>query len=598
MNPAASCGESSIPMEKEHTLNRSLTPEQAPRKAPAVGFMPAFLKKHGVFITLCCLYAAPMVVVGSFHVSNIYRDSDLDVSRLGTWEADEGFYTYNAVNLVRYGNLITKNDINFVLHCPILTLIQTCYFRVLGISIPSSRIQGVLSFILALLLLMLLWNRLKLLNAGLVSAYIISFNYMLFGYTRLGLAESHAGLLFVLITFVLFHRADPSFSYRKAAVLGVLSFVATFVKPSLLVLPAAVCIFMCAAALLEKRDARTVPDIMKKLGFFSAFFSFLSLMLIVFLVLPHLTEWNFEQKSLMYSTISVRYVGFAFLDLFRFLVQIVFDPWHCLPFLLALSSLPILVRNYSRRQTDLLDKLQIWCWSVVVMQAILVGVNSYQPSRYYVAMIWPLGVINSVYFFRLVTFFEADPKDRFAGAYRFVPIMVGIIAFYLSNSIPLLLVDAALVAFVVSMTLLRRKRAAVLLYSAIFVMLPIGSFGTSYLNWTAVAGQSLYDALEDIGRKVPDNCVIAGRMAPFIALGHPCKAYICPAAMDGKNPCPDYIILNKGLQELDEWTKKNPRVFDYLKYGWDKSFTPLRYRIMGNYYSDRNTIVLKVKKEP
>jgi len=38
-NPAASCGESSIPMERKHTYSRSLTPEQAPGNALAVGFI-------------------------------------------------------------------------------------------------------------------------------------------------------------------------------------------------------------------------------------------------------------------------------------------------------------------------------------------------------------------------------------------------------------------------------------------------------------------------------------------------------------------------------------------------------------------------------
>ena len=44
-NPAASCKESSIPMEKKHSYSRSLTPKQASRNALAVGFM------HGAGVT-------------------------------------------------------------------------------------------------------------------------------------------------------------------------------------------------------------------------------------------------------------------------------------------------------------------------------------------------------------------------------------------------------------------------------------------------------------------------------------------------------------------------------------------------------------------
>src|SRR5271157_3974642 len=42
-NPAASCEESSIPMERKHTCTRSLTPKQASRNALAVGFKIAAL---------------------------------------------------------------------------------------------------------------------------------------------------------------------------------------------------------------------------------------------------------------------------------------------------------------------------------------------------------------------------------------------------------------------------------------------------------------------------------------------------------------------------------------------------------------------------
>jgi hypothetical protein len=42
-NPAASCEESSIPMERKHTYGRSLTPKQASRNALAVGFIESLI---------------------------------------------------------------------------------------------------------------------------------------------------------------------------------------------------------------------------------------------------------------------------------------------------------------------------------------------------------------------------------------------------------------------------------------------------------------------------------------------------------------------------------------------------------------------------
>jgi hypothetical protein len=279
------------------------------------------------------------------------------------------------------------------------------------------------------------------------------------------------------------------------------------------------------------------------------------------------------------------------------LAQLVVDPWDSLPFLLAASSIPILIRNYSRRRIDILDKLQVWCWSMVVVQVAFVGIHFYQPSRYYVAVIWPLALINSAYFYRLVTFSAEDRKERLVRAYRYMPLFIGIISFYISNSIPVIIIDLALIVFVIALSLIKRQKvAAVLMYSAIFVGLPMGTWGASYSNWTNSTGQTFFEALVDIGNRIPDNCIVMGRMAPFVALTHQCRVYVDPAALDGKNKSPDYVILNDGLEEIDRWEKKNGKVIDYLKYGWDESFKPLRYRIMGNYYSHKNTIVLKVKK--
>jgi membrane-associated phospholipid phosphatase len=49
-NPAASYGESSIPMERKHTYSRSLTPEQAPGNTLAVGFLVFFIFAAAGFI--------------------------------------------------------------------------------------------------------------------------------------------------------------------------------------------------------------------------------------------------------------------------------------------------------------------------------------------------------------------------------------------------------------------------------------------------------------------------------------------------------------------------------------------------------------------
>jgi hypothetical protein len=44
--PHSSCGDASIPMEKKHIYSRSLTPEQAPGNALAVGFSRSHFKSY------------------------------------------------------------------------------------------------------------------------------------------------------------------------------------------------------------------------------------------------------------------------------------------------------------------------------------------------------------------------------------------------------------------------------------------------------------------------------------------------------------------------------------------------------------------------
>jgi hypothetical protein len=131
--------------------------------------------------------------------------------------------------------------------------------------------------------------------------------------------------------------------------------------------------------------------------------------------------------------------------------------------------------------------------------------------------------------------------------------------------------------------------AAIVLTASI----PAWTFYQSLTLWQDNSSESYYQALKDMSSRLPKDCIVMGRMACFLSLVHPCKAYWTAYALNGVNPAPDFLLLNRGESELVEWEKTNSRVRGLLANGWDNSFQPLAYNIMGNYYSHQNTVLIK-----
>lgn len=538
-----------------------------------------------------------VVVVGTCHLTTIRSDGDLAVSRLGEWESDEGVYSYNAASLVRHGQLITPGDLNTCLNNPVLTLLQSAVFRVLGVSLRSSRLQGLLAFTVAQAAFLLFWRRQGHVEAGTAGLLLVSFDYLLFTYSRWGSGEAWAGAWLAAVTWVLFHR--PLAGARRGVALAVVGFLATATKPTLVALPFSAGLFLLLEGLaVEDRDA-SPRRTLRTVGAYLGTLLVLAALFYVFWVLPHPHERQVDFAGAFPADRFTRSVGGSLRNLSKLLGGLAASPWRAVPFLLGCSALLGLFRGLRRRDRSAPVLVLLWGSCVTLAFVLEVGVNSYQPPRYASPLVWPLALMTSAW---LATEFR-DGGPLGVLSWRSVPPAVAAFAFLTTApglETPLLSGLLVVAATVLVAAFASRTSSPALATTSVGLFagaLSALTFASSFSSWQARTSESFAEALDDLGAVLPPGSVVMGRMAPFVALEHDVRAYYTVWAIDGSNPAPDFVILNRGDEELREWVTRNPRVAEALSGGWDsESFPPRRYRIMQNYYSGRDTVVRKVRK--
>ncbi len=534
-----------------------------------------------------------------FHLTNIYRDGDLRISRLGMWESDEGAYAYNATAANRYGETLTPGGLNTVLYCPALTVYQRFFFYILGISLWSSRFIGLFFFVLGQSFLLYFWKKENSSHIGSFALGIVSLNYMFFTFSRSSLPLVFTGFYLSLTTLVLFSK---KLKISKAFILAIIGAIASLTKPSFMVIPASVGTYLFIDFVLNIKTEWKNKLI--SLIYFSFSLIFVGTMFYLLWIKRYPIEWDINRKVIMDSSRVPANITEAIQNIFSFFITLFQNPWYSFPFLVTIATIPNFIISFVNKPNGRIEKIQLWGILISAVWFIAVGNNTYRPPRYYSGFCWGWSIVVAIWLYRIFNKKEtSDSKEKFT---LVLPIIAGIVSLLFSKTsyiIPKFFLFSGIILGIVTTVVYfnnnfnKNKHLHFYLFSVFIIFVHATIFGFSYSAWKQNTKESYYDALMDIHSKLPQNCTILGRMGGFVSLVHPCKAYWGHYALNGKNPPPDFVMINRGEKEIQSWIKANPKTYDYLKVGWDYSFTPLSYTIMNNYYSGQNTVILKLNSK-
>jgi hypothetical protein len=565
--------------------------------------MPASDKSASGRLLLIVLWACLLGIVVFLQIINIHRDGYLNVSQHGFWESDEGAYAYNATALIRYNEMVTPGVMNCSTHCPVLTFIQYLFFRLFGISLASSHIFGVCFFAMAQILFLLFFWRKGIPCSGIVMLMVLLLNIQIFSFSRSSIAEALSGVFIAMATILIF---SGSFFTKKlwlrSLLLGILSIIVIFTKLYMLTLACAIMMFLLVEAFLQNRRStdrlkyalRTVPVFLSVIIAGIVFY-------VIFIVWKYYFEWgvfsssNFDDRFIANPLIVVKLVGRLFLSL-------VFQDGLSVLFLCAVASVPILISNIRMGTIDVFDKIQIWGWCLFLMRFLTVGIQEYQAPRYLFPLAWSLLIIDTVFIHKLYLISSQIGRNRLVRMLIYTPAVIVPVSLFLAVNFPVNhKIEIIFIFFLltVSIALLiwfsrNNKKAAFIGSLAILLAFKSYTFQFHITTWMRTCTDSYYRALKDIHDRLPSDCIVMGRMAGFVALEHPCRAY-WPDKMRPDVRPPDFIIFNGGSKEVSSWASINPFLKNLL-FDPDRTWKPLKYDIMGNYYTQRPTWVYRMRK--
>ena len=120
-----------------------------------------------------------LVLIAAAGVRYIHLNGDApvaDISRSGVFYVDEGTYAHNVINKILFDKWFIDFDYNAITNVPIFSLSQYFLLKVLGVSLKSLRITGIIYSCLSILIL---WLLLKMQNISAASLALLlaSINY-------------------------------------------------------------------------------------------------------------------------------------------------------------------------------------------------------------------------------------------------------------------------------------------------------------------------------------------------------------------------------------------------------------------------------------
>ncbi|KPQ36818.1 MAG: 4-amino-4-deoxy-L-arabinose transferase and related glycosyltransferases of PMT family [Phormidesmis priestleyi Ana] len=155
---------------------------------------------------------------------HLSADFPVGISSYGMTYSDEGWWSRNAIALVREGQWYIDDGYNTIFNLPVLPLIQAAWFKIFGVSLVAARSITVLSVIATSALVYVIANadpRPNTPKSGLtwLAPFIVLSSYPVFVYSRLALLElPMMGLILMSLWLAIASSSQPSADFAHSAV--------------------------------------------------------------------------------------------------------------------------------------------------------------------------------------------------------------------------------------------------------------------------------------------------------------------------------------------------------------------------------------------
>lgn len=522
---------------------------------------------------------------------NILGDAPVgDISRSGVFYVDEGNYAHNIVNKILYGKWFILDDYNAMSNVPVFSIIQYALLSLLGLSLGTLRIPGIIYTVISL---SLLWFFLQKRNITFAFIFLIlaSFNYFFIIYNRLALLENLLLLFLVMAALCLFrYRETTSVRWLLLAIL--IYWAGFFIKATILFfLP------LLLFVILTNPVGKHVR--LRHLYIYALFSSFILIAVYLFWIIPHKVDWNYFETRNIYQNINesslifiINYARyFTNLKLFQFM------PVTYLVFLMSLFY--YLYELVIIKKVAFLESFFI-VWTLCAFAFL--GFFTYSPPRHSLILIIPILILTTSFLIKMYTN-RITFKDK--NIYLILlPITILALAqigfgffrileyeqHYLSCYLPLLSLLVIPFFFLWMKKRINHRRAAIILFTT---MISLNLAQTIYYHLNIK--YSYYNAMVDMKKTIEkenfDNEVLLGDIAPLISVELQTKAVniIFRKDMEHKRILkyrPGLLILQEN-SELDRLCEKLPEYFDEIE-------LIRRYKIFNNYRNDDDTYFYRI----
>jgi 4-amino-4-deoxy-L-arabinose transferase-like glycosyltransferase len=346
---------------------------------------------------------------------------EADFPRGITWSAvlysDEGWYTYAAVSHQLTGQWYVEGDYNPAIHLPVFYLIQAVTFKLLGISLFSARFTVAIFSVLMILSTFLLVRRFNDLPMAFLCAFLLSINFMTFGYSRLAILEVPLTAMLVMILLVVLFWQTKRLVLRSIVV-AILFFIAILTKPT-----AAIFLPVILVGLWM------TPATKKERVYFCLLFLFLSSVL-WFSYNTAARQMSQPDWVVFHNKNIVAKINPAPMFFLRDIPYTVWHGWRLdrimLPLVLLFAPI-FLWKSKPFRESKLALLSFLWVFSLLSFLCT----SKYQPERYYVPLIVPLTILFSNMFFLIWRKRSATPWARLVVV---LPLVI-----LIENAVPLML---------------------------------------------------------------------------------------------------------------------------------------------------------------
>ncbi len=540
------------------------------------------------------IYATALIIILTavlIRFINILGDAPVgDISRSGVFYVDEGNYAHNIVNKILYGKWFIQDDYNAMSNVPVFSIIQYALLSLLGLSLGTLRIPGIIYTVISL---SLLWFFLKKRNITFAFIFLIlaSFNYFFIIYNRLALLENLLLLFLVSVSICLFrYRETKSVKWLLLAI--IIYWAGFFIKATILFfLP------LLLIVILTNPVSKKVR--LKHFYIYSLLSTFILIMVYLFWIIPHKVDWNYFETRNIYQNINesslifiINYSRyFTNLKLFQFM------PVTYLVFLLTLFY--YLYELLIIKKVAFLE-LFFCVWAVSAFAFL--GFFTYSPPRHSLILIVPMMILNASFLIKMyhnrITFVD---KNIYLILLPIAILGLAQIGFgfyrileydqnYLSCYLPLISLLVVPFFYLWMKKKINTRYAAIILFGS---MIMLNSY--QIVRYHLTVQYSYYDAIVDIKKTIQqedlDNEIILGDIAPLISVELQTKAVNIIFRKDSEHKRilrnrPGLLVLQEN-SELDRLCKKLPEYFDEIE-------LIRRYKIFNNYRNDDDTYFYRI----